>query len=53
MAKMVPITEHFQHFLAEMKEGLWGDVYGETKVAGKPLIRFLAHLHRQASFEVV
>ena len=31
MAKIIPITEHFQHFLAEMKESFWGDVYGETK----------------------
>src|SRR5712692_2853865 len=33
MAKIVPITEHFQHFLAEMKESFWGDVYGQTKLA--------------------
>jgi transposase-like protein len=31
MAKIIPITEHYQHFLAEMKESFWGDVYGETK----------------------
>ena len=30
-AKIIPITEHYQHFLAEMKESFWGDVYGETK----------------------
>ena len=33
MAKIVPITEHFQHFLAEMKESFWGDLYGQTKLA--------------------
>src|SRR6202795_2213509 len=33
MAKIIPITEHFQHFLAEMKESFWGDLYGETKLA--------------------
>ena len=33
MAKIVPITEHFQHFLTEMKESFWGDVYGRTKLA--------------------
>jgi hypothetical protein len=33
MAKIIPITEHYQHFLAEMKESFWGDVYGETKPA--------------------
>ena len=25
MAKIIPIDEHFQHFLAEMKESFWGD----------------------------
>jgi len=24
MAKIIPITEQFQHFLAEMKESFWG-----------------------------
>ncbi len=33
MAKITPITEHFQHFLADMKESFWGDVYGQTKRA--------------------
>src|SRR5258705_11273129 len=33
MAKIIPITEHFQHFLAEMKESLWGDLYGQTRQA--------------------
>jgi hypothetical protein len=25
MAKVTEIREHFQHFLAEMKESFWGD----------------------------
>src|SRR3989454_3103887 len=33
MAKIIPITEHFQHFLAEMKESFWGDLYGQTRQA--------------------
>jgi putative transposase len=33
VAKIIPITEHFQHFLAEMKESFWGDLYGQTKLA--------------------
>jgi hypothetical protein len=33
MAKIIPISEHFQHFLAEMKESFWGDLYGQTKRA--------------------
>jgi len=32
MAKIIQITEHFQHFLAEMKEGFWGDVCGQTRL---------------------
>src|SRR5260370_4214078 len=38
MAKLIAITEHYQHFLAEMKESFWGDVYGETKLAWKRLL---------------
>jgi hypothetical protein len=30
MAKIIPITEHFQHFLQEMKESFWGDASLET-----------------------
>jgi putative transposase len=33
MAKVTEISEHFQHFLAEMKESFWGDLYGQTKLA--------------------
>jgi putative transposase len=33
VAKITPITEHFQHFLADLKESFWGDVYGQTKLA--------------------
>jgi len=33
MAKVTPISEHFQHFLAEMQETFWGDLYGQTKLA--------------------
>ena len=33
MAKIIPITEHFQHFLAEMKESFWCDLYGQTRQA--------------------
>lgn len=33
MAKIISIDEHFQHFLAEMKESFWGDLYGQTRRA--------------------
>ena len=35
MAKIVPITEHYQHFLAEMKERFWGDLDGRRKLGWK------------------
>jgi hypothetical protein len=38
MAKVTPITEIFQHFLADLKEAFWGDLHGQTKQAWK---RFL------------
>jgi len=31
MAKIIPIDEHFQHFLAELTESFWGDLYGQTR----------------------
>ena len=33
MAKIISIDEHFQHFLAELKESFWGDLYGQTRQA--------------------
>src|SRR5713101_638565 len=38
MAKIIPISEHFQHFLTEMKESFWGDVYGRTKLVWKQFL---------------
>src|SRR5260370_1331816 len=38
MAKIIPITEHYQHFLAEMKESFWGDVYGHTRLVWKQAV---------------
>jgi Transposase, Mutator family len=38
MAKIIPITEHFQHFPREMKESFWGDVYGQTTTVWKQLL---------------
>jgi len=33
MAKIIPITEHFQHLLAEMKESFWDGLYGQARQA--------------------
>jgi hypothetical protein len=35
MAKITSITEHFQHFLADLKESFWGDLEGRTQLAWK------------------
>lgn len=32
MRRVIPITEQFQHFVAELKESFWGDVYGRTRL---------------------
>lgn len=37
MAKIVSITEHFQHFVEELQESFWGDLYGRTRSAWKKL----------------
>src|SRR3989304_2553412 len=31
MRNVAPLTEQFQHFLADLKETFWGDVYGKAK----------------------
>jgi transposase-like protein len=38
MAKIISITEHFQHFAAEVRESFWGDVYGAMRAAWKKLL---------------
>ena len=35
MPKIVSISEHFQHFLSDLKESFWGDLEGRTKLAWK------------------
>ncbi len=33
MEKVAPITEQFQHFVRDLKETFWGDLYGKTRLA--------------------
>jgi len=35
MGRVIPITEQYQHFLEEVKESFWGDLYGKTKLMWK------------------
>jgi putative transposase len=37
MAKITPITEHFQHFRSELKDSFWGDLYDRSQQAWKQL----------------
>jgi transposase-like protein len=33
MERVIPITEQFQHFVRDLKESFWGDLYKKTKLA--------------------
>jgi putative transposase len=33
MRRVIPITEQFQHYLQEVKESFWGDLYQRTRLA--------------------
>jgi putative transposase len=35
MAKIVSITEHFEHFLADLKDSFWGDLEARTRLSWK------------------
>ena len=35
MAKIVSITDHFQHFLNDLKDSFWGDLEARTKLSWK------------------
>ncbi|MBI4478981.1 MAG: transposase, partial [Acidobacteria bacterium] len=38
MRKVTPITEQFQHFVGELKEGFWGDLNGKARAAMQQLL---------------
>ena len=44
MAKVTPITEHFQHFVSELKESFWGDLPGQVQ---RGMCRFFELLSRR------
>ncbi len=46
MAKIVPITEHFQHFVEELKESFWGDLQGEVRKSAKRFFELLSERQR-------
>ena len=46
MAKVTPITEHFQHFVAELKESFWGDLQGQAVKAAQRFFELLSERER-------
>lgn len=46
MAKVTPITEHFQHFVQELQESFWGDLQGQVQRSAKKLFDLLSERQR-------
>ena len=46
MAKVIPITEQFQHFVSELKESFWGDWQGQVQQSMRRLFELLSERQR-------
>ena len=46
MGKVTPITEHFQHFVRDLKDSFWGDMHGQVRQAAKRLFELLSERQR-------
>lgn len=46
MKRVIPITEQFQHFLREVNENFWGELYRRTALAWKSLFEELSWKER-------
>ncbi|MBV8478356.1 MAG: transposase [Acidobacteria bacterium] len=46
MAKVTPITEHFQHFVQDLKESFWGDMQGQVQKVAKKFFELLSERQR-------
>ena len=46
MAKIIPITEHFQHFVEELQESFWGDLQARTRQAAQKFFDALSERQR-------
>jgi putative transposase len=46
MAKITPITEHFQHFVADLRESFWGDLQGRVQQAAQQFFQQLSERQR-------
>ena len=46
MAKIIRISKHFQHFVAELQENLWGDLDARTRQATQKFFDGLSEQQR-------
>jgi hypothetical protein len=46
MAKTIPISEHFQHFVEELQESFWGDLQARTRQAAQQFFDGLSERQR-------
>ena len=46
MAKVTLITEHFQHFVADLQESFWGGLQGQTVKAAQRFFELLSERQR-------
>jgi putative transposase len=46
MAKIIPISEHFQHFVSQLRDSFWGDLEGHTQRAAQQLLNRLSEQQR-------
>ena len=46
MAKVIPITEQFQHFVSELQESFWGDLQGQVQQSMRRLFELLSERQR-------
>jgi putative transposase len=46
MAKVTPITEHFQHFVKDLQENFWGDLQGQVQQSARKFFELLSERQR-------
>jgi putative transposase len=46
MAKVTPITEHFQHFVKDLQESFWGDLQGQVQKSAQKFFELLSERQR-------
>jgi hypothetical protein len=50
MAKIIPISEHFQHFVAELQESFWGDLQARTQQAAQKFFAAVSERQRDRTW---